>query len=128
MNSGDHSAARLLCPWDFPANTRMAYHSLLWGIFLAKALNPSSVGLMHWQVGSLTKSPRKPIQEHPCAPFRNLCAFSPRELPVTLDRSMDQESTINKATGKTLWNLNRPHRRLLQLVFGTFFLSGNFFF
>lgn len=29
-----------------------------------------------------TKSPRKPIQEDPCAPFRNLCTFSPRELPV----------------------------------------------
>ena len=57
MNPGDHSAARLLCPRDFPGkNTAVAYHSLLWAIFLTKALNPSFLGLLHWQADSLPPS------------------------------------------------------------------------
>ena len=62
------SAARLLCPWDFPGkNTEVGCHFLLQGIFPTQGLNPS---LLHWQVNSLPLShqgsPFQLISEIPC--------------------------------------------------------------
>ena len=49
---------RLLCPWNFPGkNTGAGCRFLLQGIFLTQGLNPSLLGLLHWQVGSLPLAP-----------------------------------------------------------------------
>ena len=50
---------RLLCPWDSPAkNTGMGCHFLLRGSsILTQGLNPSLLGLLHWQVDSLPLMP-----------------------------------------------------------------------
>ena len=97
MNLGDHSVARLLYPWDFPGkNTRVADHSLLLGIFLTKALNPSFLGLLHWQADSLPRSHQGSPSRSP--PPKSLYLLSQGATSETLDRSMDQKSTINKAT------------------------------
>ena len=50
--------ARLLCPWDSPGmNTGVGCHSLLQGIFLTQGLNPSLLGFLKWQAGSLPLVP-----------------------------------------------------------------------
>ena len=47
-------AARVLCPWNFPAkNTGMGRHFLLQGIFLTQGSNPHFLCLLHWQADSL---------------------------------------------------------------------------
>ena len=97
MNLGDHSIARLLYPWDFPGkNTGVADHSLLLGIFLT--LNPSFLGLLHWQADSLPLSHQGSPSRRPPPPPKSLYLLSQGATSETLDRSMDQKSTINKAT------------------------------
>ena len=54
---------RLLCPWDSPGkNTGVGCHFLLQGTFPTQGSNPSLLGLLHWQVGSLPLAPpEKPL-------------------------------------------------------------------
>ena len=43
--------ATLLCPWDFPSkNNGVGCHFLFREVFLTQGLNPSLLGLLHWQV------------------------------------------------------------------------------
>ena len=45
---------QLIYPWKFPGkNTGLGCHFLLQGLFPTQGLNPSLLGLLHWQVGSL---------------------------------------------------------------------------
>ena len=56
------AAHRLLCPWDSPGkNTGVGCHFLLQGIFLTQGSNSHLLGLLHWQVDSLSLAlPAKP--------------------------------------------------------------------
>ena len=59
--------ARLLCPWNSPGkNTGVGCYVLFQGIFLTQGSNPSLLGLLHWQVGSLSLVP----------PGKPICAFT----------------------------------------------------
>ena len=50
--------ARFLCPWNsLGKNTGMGCHSCLQRIFLTQGLNQRLLGLLHWQVGSLSLAP-----------------------------------------------------------------------
>ena len=50
--------ARLLCPWDSPGkNIEVGCHALHQGVLPTQGSNPSLLGLLHWQEGSLPVAP-----------------------------------------------------------------------
>ena len=56
--------SRLLCPWESPGkNTGVGCHALLQGILLTQGPNWHLLGLLHWQVCSLSLvQPGKPLE------------------------------------------------------------------
>ena len=64
------SPTRLLCPWDSPGkNTGVGCHALLQGTFPTQGLDPSLLGLLHWQADSLPLAP--PRKLHICSYVHN---------------------------------------------------------
>ena len=49
----------LLCPWDSPGkNAGVGHHALLQGIFPTQGSSVWFLGLLHWEVGSLSHFPQ----------------------------------------------------------------------
>ena len=107
-------------PWDSPGkNAGVGYHALLQGSFLTQGFEATSLGLLHWNVGSLTQVPLgKPeamdiicfplITSVPQRPLLEI--YSPgliTKYPLSLGRGLSQllDYSYDKWAWTSLWHV-----------------------